>query len=548
MKIPKLKKKTIIWIAVIVIIAAVIFFRGRLRSSDSTVITGVKADRGDISLTVSGSGTVQPIEQYNIVAVASGEIMSDTIAVGDVVSKDDLLFVIDSEEAENNIRRSEIALERQRLSTQQSRDAVDNLIVTTNVSGYISALYVKEGDSIGANGKIADIVDTKNLKLSIPFNSNNAESIYVGESALVYMENSGEVINGTVSYIASGEYASGAGALVRDVEIKLENPGIVQNGAQATALIGGYACNSAGTVKFVNEVTIIAKSSGEVDRLYIHEGDYINSGATLVTLKNDSAVNSLQSSGLSIQDASLNLENTRKNLDNYNIKSPINGTIIDKKYKAGDVLDTNRTVLAVVADMSCLTFSMDIDETEIKRLEIGQTVDITADAIADRRFKGRIEEISIIGTALNGVTTYPVKVIIDDYEGLLPGMNVNAEIVVERVTNVVRVPVNAVQRGGVVLMKNEAAAGKQEGKAFMSQNIPNGYKYVSVVTGISDANFIEIKSGLSEGEEVFIVTNIGESIESPQNVFQQNMNGGGPTQMQGGEVRQMRVQNGGDAP
>ena len=540
MKIPKIKKKTVIWIVIIaVLVVGIVVVRGRFGSANAPVITSHKADRGDISLTVSGSGTVHPIEQYNIVAVASGEILSESINIGDEVQKDDLLYVIDSTEATNNIRRSEIALEKQRLAVTQSRDAVNNLSITTTVSGYVSNLYVKKGDSIGANTKIADIVDTRNLKLSIPFNATDA--INVGEYASVYMEDTGEIVSGKVSHVASGEYASNTGALIRDIEITLENPGIIQTGARATALIGGYACNSAGTVKFVNEVTILAKTAGDVDEVYVHEGDVVNSGALLAALTNDATQNNWQSSNLSIQDASLGLENTRKNLDNYNIKSPIKGTIIDKQYKAGDILDTNRTVLAVVADMSCLTFSMNVDETEIKRLEAGQTVEVTADAIPGKIFQGYIDEISIIGTASNGVTTYPVKVIINDYEGLLPGMNVNAEVVVERVTNVVRIPAHALQRGDVVIMKNDAAAGREEGKSVLGREIPSGYKFVRVESGISDTDYIEIKSGLKEGDEVFVITTKAESIDDPGLIpgqRMQQMNGGNS----GGSNPQVRME------
>ena len=73
------------------------------------------------------------------------------------------------------------------------------------------------------------------------------------------------------------------------------------------------------------------------------------------------------------------------------------------------------------------------------------------------KFNGVITEIGITGTTQSSVTTYPVTVVIDEYEGLLPGMNVTAEIVLEEAENVIVVPVSAVSRGNVVLVKEDFA-------------------------------------------------------------------------------------------
>ena len=82
---------------------------------------------------------------------------------------------------------------------------------------------------------------------------------------------------------------------------------------------------------------------------------------------------------------------------------------------------------------------------------------VTADAVEGKRFDGVITSIGIIGTSSSGVTTYPVEVVIEEYEGLLPGMNVTAEIITEEVTDTVRIPVAALSRGDLVLVTQEYA-------------------------------------------------------------------------------------------
>ena len=83
------------------------------------------------------------------------------------------------------------------------------------------------------------------------------------------------------------------------------------------------------------------------------------------------------------------------------------------------------------------------------RVEVGQTVEITCDSLEEMgTIEGVVTKVSVAGTTSNGVTTYPVTVQIDNPpEDLLPGMNVDATIVVDEAENAVAVPISAVQRG-----------------------------------------------------------------------------------------------------
>ena len=145
--------------------------------------------------------------------------------------------------------------------------------------------------------------------------------------------------------------------------------------------------------------------------------------------------------------------------------------------------------------MSELTFDMSVDELEVNQIKVGQAVTITADAISDKTYNGVVQKVSISGTTASGVTTYPVTVKVTDVDDqLLPGMNVSASIVTSQVENAVAVPVNAVQRGNIIYVKGT--------KAKSSDKAPEGYKTVEVKIGISDDNFVEIKSGIKAGDTV----------------------------------------------
>lgn len=93
---------------------------------------------------------------------------------------------------------------------------------------------------------------------------------------------------------------------------------------------------------------------------------------------------------------------------------------------------------------------MAVDELDIGKVEVGQEVRITADALEGQTFSGVVDKVSINGTTANGATSYPVTIIIEDYGDLRPGMNVSAQIIGEVVPNALCIPVDAVERGNTV--------------------------------------------------------------------------------------------------
>ena len=131
-----------------------------------------------------------------------------------------------------------------------------------------------------------------------------------------------------------------------------------------------------------------------------------------------------------------------------------------------------------------------------------------------------VTKVTHKGTTSGGVTTYTVEVQITDTEGLLPGMNVSTEIMITQAENVIAVPVSAVTRGNKVLVKGgeEAAA---------DEDVPSGYGYVTVEVGASDGNYIEITSGLSEGDEIAYVQSAGSSSSDQMMMGGMAMPGGG---------------------
>ncbi len=581
----KLTKKKIIGIVAAILVVALISVWilgscGKDGATQAAEYEPYTVSRGDITVSVTGSGTVEPIEQYEIQSIVTGDITEDYVSVGTNVEKDQVLYVIDSESAKNSIDRAQTSYEQQLLSYNEKVSDYNktqaNRAVSAPVTGVITELFVKNGDEVNAGTKLCEISNSEYLTVRVPFLAVNANNISLNQTATVYFDDRNESHSGYVSHVTTGTYATEAGAVVSDIEITFKNPGAILPGEIVTATIGSYACNDYGSVEEASVETVTAKVSGDIENLNFSKGDKISGGSLLLNITDDSSRSDLRNSELALKNSRLSLDDQIKKLEDYTIKSPITGTVISKTMKEGDTLDGNKSSLAIVADMSKLTFDISVDELYIKDISVGQKVAVTADALPDKIFEGTVDTVSIIGTPTSGVTVYPVTVVISEYEGLLPGMNVDAEIVIASVSDVLTIPVNAVSRGNLVMVaesspaagitpptrgnkgtppqsannapaqnannapqnkgNNAAAPQGPSGKPSSGTRFPDapdGYKYIMVETGLASDDYVEVISGLSEGDVIYVTVTKNTSAASTFGM-PGGMGGGMPGGMGGG--------------
>ena len=351
------------------------------------------------------------------------------------------------------------------------------------------------------------------MSLMVPFNSADVSSFYIGQSASVTLDSTFETLSGTVTKISNTEQVFTGNMLVKYVTVEVANPGGITDSTEATASIGDIACNSSSSFSYKSKQSITAKTSGTVSSILVDEGNYVKKSAILVKLESSDIEQNVTSAKLSLEDAQNNLENKQEALEDYTIESPIAGTIITKSYKAGDKLSSNSgssATLCTIYDLSYLTMELSVDELDVSEVEVGQEVSITADAVEGKTYTGIVTKVNISGTTSNGVTAYPVTVRIDETEGLLPGMNVDAEIVLSSVSDVIAVPVDAVVRGNMVLVKKDKSSSgdtaKGQALTLGSNGLPEGFEYVEVTLGVNNDEYIEISSGVEEGDIVAIIT------------------------------------------
>lgn len=497
---PKRKKIIVIAVLIVLIVAIIILASfGNSKTAMASAGTEQQVTKQNITSSVTGSAVVLPKDQYSITALVSGDVISANFEQGDMVNEGDVLYQIDSSDAKNSIENADISYQRSQLDYQKSLDNYNDLTVKSTISGVVRNIYVKPGDSVSAGTKIADIYDDTYLSVTLTFNDADAENIYVGQSAEVRISSNGEIVYGTVTNVNSKGYASTGNTLVRTVKIKVENPGVLTSGEMATATVGGFTSSQSGAFEYIQEKTITAGVSGDIDAVYLTQGSRVFPGTEIAHIDSSTVSDNLKSSQLSLKSSQLSRENAQKNLEDYTITAPISGTVVMKNVKAGDKLDNSNMSkeMAVIYDMSSLECELAVDELDIKNIEMGQKVIIKSDAVEGKIYNGEVSNISINGTTSGGVTTYPVTVNITDFDDdLLPGMNIDVEIITSKAIDVLSIPVSAVIRGNFVYVKGEKTDDKD--------SAPDGFKTVNVETGAYNNQYIEIKSGLSEGDIVFV--------------------------------------------
>lgn len=493
-------KKNGKWLVPVVVAAAagaVFLISGGGNKAASRDVTYAETTpiRQDVSNSLSGTGTLNPANTYTVKSLVDGKILTGGFEEGDKVEEGDVLYTIDSSDASTNLEKASIALQQ----AQRSYDkTVDLQYVRAEVDGTVSSLKVAKGDQVTSGQEVAVIRDSSKMLLNLLFPAADAANFSVGQSADVMLDGTFETLKGTITAITGTDELSTGNLLVRTVTIRVNNAGGLTTAQAATASVNGVSSIASATFAYQAERTLTAQAGGTVSAINVQEGDAVSKGDILIELTGDDLTESIQSASESLRSAEISMQNQQDNMSNYTITSPISGTIIEKDAKQGDAL-TSGSTLCVIYDLSYLEMVINVDELQIGALSVGQKVQLTADAVADKTYVGTVTRVSMKGSSSGGTTTYPITIRIDDTDGLRPGMNANAEIVVAEANNALVVPNAAVIRGGYVLVSKKSPSAAN---AVEDMDAPEGYVYVKVETGVSDDSYTEIKSGLQEDDTV----------------------------------------------
>lgn len=495
--------KVIFVILVVLIIGGVVVVKKFMNNNDAnfanTNIDNTVTERvqkRDIELKLIGTGALKPANSYDVTSLVSGEVVKSYINIGDIVKKDQELYCIDNKNAMNELEKSNLNIKNIQKKYNKLIKDLDYLNVKSSIDGVITNVNVIKGETISNGQVLATVVDKQNMIVKLPYVSKIVDEINIGDKAKVIVDGSYEKIDGKVIDINNIETVLEGNRIVKYITLEVKNPGAITTKTKANAIINDTYSIEQGKFDYKHIDNIKSKLNGKVSKILFKEGDIVSSSSIILNIKSEQLQEDIESNKSLLDDALLSLKTSQDKLNSYIIKSPINGTIIEKLIKTSDKLEVGK-ILCKIFDLSYLTMHINVDESDIMNVKVGQKVSIKSSIYKDKVYEGEVCRVSINGTTNNQSTTYPVTIKLKETEGLLPGMNVTATIITCSKKGVLTVPISAVERGNKVLVKTDS-------KEINSETGLSGSKYVDVEVGISNKEYVEILSGLKENDEIII--------------------------------------------
>src|SRR6266540_2012085 len=212
-----------------------------------------------------------------------------------------------------------------------------------------------------------------------------------------------------------------------------------------------------------------------------------------------------------IDQARANVAAARDTLSKTTMVAPMDGIVTALPVEEGEVavigtMNNPGTKLLTIADMSVVEAVMEVDETDIPNVKVGQRANVTIDAYPNKTFSGLVTEVGSSPIVRNGglgssteAVNFEVKIQIENPPpDVRPGFSASADIITGTRTKVVAIPIQAL----IVREKPGSGAGKPQDEegVFLHQN--GMAKFVPVKTGLSGESSIEIVNGLREGQQI----------------------------------------------
>lgn len=196
-----------------------------------------------------------------------------------------------------------------------------------------------------------------------------------------------------------------------------------------------------------------------------------------------------------------NLKQLEEQLSYTDIVSPIDGIVLSRDVEVGDavssilVLGSSATLVMTIGDTSKVYVKGKVDESDIGRVYLGQPARIKVESFKDKTFNGVVTKISPMGVEKDNVTTFEVRVSIDNATGELKAeMTANAEIILEEHKNVLQIP-----EGAIIYDKDRKASVE-----VPDPKAKDGQRKVAINIGISNGAKTEVMSGLNQGDQVIL--------------------------------------------
>ncbi|WP_432408807.1 efflux RND transporter periplasmic adaptor subunit [Wukongibacter sp. M2B1] len=502
------RKKVIKIVSIVLVLVLLIgggyrYYRSKTTMATQNPIdfTEVKVTKGSIKKSVSDSSVVESEKRQQLKFHKAGTIEKVYVEEGQQVNKGDIILILESGSENTNLELSKKNLEIEEKNLKDLQSDLNKIKIYAENDGIITLNDVKEGQRVQENGIVGTITDKDNMEVIAPFNLKAVENIQVGQKASVLLTDTFETIEGYVKKVSESSVALEGGGFAYSVTIEINNKGGLSPGMPTQVTVHtdsrDYQASENVAVSEKEGEDIRAQISGKIQALYVEDGDHVEKGELIALIDDTDLIDEIENQKIKVEQKQLDINDKIENLEDVAITSPITGRIISLDVANGDNVDMNDPV-CVVADTEDLKVVLSIDELDVFKITKGQEAIITTEVFPELEYKGSVEKIAMEGKSENGVSTFDVTIALSDVENLKLGMSVDVEVIIAEKENVLILPVEAVRKRGKQSVVITSIGNTME---ETMKNMKENSKTIEI--GLSTANYVEIVSGLSEGDTVY---------------------------------------------
>jgi RND family efflux transporter MFP subunit len=318
-------------------------------------------------------------------------------------------------------------------------------------------------------------------------------------------------------------------------QVAAKKAAAVESSATETAVVErsdlSMTVDASGSIVPRVEIGLAFTTGGRVAETLVTEGEQVETGQLLLRLDTQDLEWQVEQARLSVSIAEYDLSDMRDDyyeesdqvkrskakleqaqvsqqqaewrLEQATLKAPINGVVTTLFVESGEMANSGQTVITL-SDLANLDVDVNLDETDVARIEMGMTVVVTVDAFPGMEVIGEVIEIASTADVQSGVVLYPIKVHLDPTDlPLRSGMTVNVMFTLEERKDTLVVPFRAVETEG--------------GQAYLTRVTVSGSERVAVTMGLITDTQIEILSGIEEGDVITVYANPVQDTELMHN-------------------------------
>lgn len=463
----------IVLLLAVVLVSATFILQRRVKekfASHDLDVLSYNVTTGTISTIVSGSGTIQNVDTETVSIPAGVELTEILVDYGDAVETGKLIAIADM----GTVRTALSEL-------QESIDDLDDQI--SDAEGDKVSAYVKAG----VTGRVKILYAEKNTHVADAMVEHGALAVLSLDGYMAADLETDQLSSGDAVTVILSDGSEIGGTVERTIGRKATIL-VTDNGPAYDEEITILAEDGSelGTSRlYIHNPLAVTGYAGTVNRVNVYENQKVYSSTSLFTLTNRSTTANYDALLRQRKDMEETLLELLQIQRYGGIIAPISGSV----YSVSSLDDEELTEVATISPDVSMSVIIAVDERDILSLAEGQEAEVTIRSVSEDTFSGVVSEIDKSGAA----EAYTAEILMDKVSGMLPGMTASVDVRIEGVDNALIIPVDALK---------QTSSGAYVYTTYDSETQEYGGR-VDVITGLSNDNYVEIKSGLSAGDTVY---------------------------------------------